>query len=149
MYACAKVMLKTQYAETDMSYFREIPRDLFNEANLQKCLATASINAETTPGVEVEFLSSDGYDSFDIYMNEDDGSLRIRNVVVQVHGEIVDVFRPLNSREAYPLLFTIEKDGDYDCLKVFTPEGKFSDDFQNYVESMKPKSPKNSRSLDM
>lgn len=106
-----------------MSYFRVIPRDLFNEANLLKCYGQIYICAEhEEPGLVT--ISSDG-EAFEIHQNEADGSLTVLNITVRVNGCAVELSRPLNSRDPWPLYATL---GDK-TVEVFTNAGNFTDEF--------------------
>ena len=54
-----------------MAYTREIPRDLFNEANLLKCYGRLALLAMNTPGLEVDHNG----DLFDIVQDPSCGAL--------------------------------------------------------------------------
>lgn len=97
-----------------MSYPREIPRDLFNEANLLKCLGKIILDIED--GRLTWTYEYDG-EPFDIQQNPGDGSLWVSNVQVYADGRQVDLYRPLNARDPWPML-----SGD-DGLEVFDDEG--------------------------
>jgi hypothetical protein len=104
-----------------VSYIRVIPRDLFNEANLLKCLGKIYLCLEilNIPRVSIEH---DG-DSFDIVQNQDSGGIYARNVVLTVRGEEVHLERPLNSRSAWPLYLTTLDETE---IEVFDGFGNFS-----------------------
>jgi hypothetical protein len=104
-----------------MSYTRVIPRDLFNEANLLKCLGRIYINLETANVPNVE-LDHDG-EAFDVQMDENSGALYASNVTLMVRGDPCRLVRPLNSREAWPLKMVDEQDEEID---VFSEDGSFS-----------------------
>lgn len=84
-----------------MSYIRVIPRDLFNESNLLKCYGKLYLELEilNLPGVRLEH---DG-EAFDIDLDPNDGSLFFENVRLWVRDEPQIMFRPMNSREPWPL----------------------------------------------
>lgn len=89
-----------------MSYTRVLPRDLFNEANLLKCLGRLTLLIEdgVLPGLTYEY---DGL-PFVIQQSEDDGSISAENLTFTTkNGNPVCMRRPLNSREAWPLIATI------------------------------------------
>lgn len=111
-----------------MSYMRVIPRDLFNEGNLLKCYGRVYINLETLNVGDVT-LEHDG-EAFDIVQCPDDGSLHVDNVRLVVRGVAFRMFRPLNSREAWPLYVL---DGDDEC-EVFNDNGGFSAEFREFLE---------------
>lgn len=107
---------------------RVIPRDLFNDANLLKCLGTLWIKLENLRDHDAK-LEEDGQ-PFDIQQSEADGSTECVNVVFMRRGERFRLFRPLNSRELWPLwVETIEED-----FPVFT-DGELSPEFIEFVSS--------------
>lgn len=108
-----------------MAYSRVIPRDLFNEADLLKCLGALWIATERLPAVDIEH---DG-GAFLIEQDEADGSLRCANVTLRLFEYEVRLFRPLNSRQPFPLY---AMDGD-DAVRVFTDGGALSQDFLSMV----------------
>lgn len=113
-----------------MSYQRVIPRDLFNEANLLKCYGRIYINLETSGlrGVELE---GDG-EAFDVQQDPGSGSLSIANVVLRVNEKPYTLFRPLNSREAWPLRLVDENETE---IAVFAPDGSFSQEMTAFLKA--------------
>lgn len=119
-----------------MTYTRVIPRDLFNEASLLKCLARIYINLENlnvaiTGGADLEH---DG-DAFDVQQNPDSGGLRCANVRLIVRGATCHLERPLNSRRTWPLYLTI--DDDSDPIDVFADDGEFSPEMLDFLKGEK------------
>lgn len=110
-----------------MSYIREIPRDLFNEANLLKCLGKLWICLDNRSGhcASLDFNPFHPTAPFDVWQSQDDGSISARNVLFSVSGRTVRLYRPLNSREPWPLY----ADFDDEPLEVFTDGGELSGDF--------------------
>jgi len=118
----------------DLVYTRVIPRDLFNEANLLKCLgllALLHLERLTPEGLEID---NDGL-PVDVEMDPSDGSLRGRNVrcaitklgAREIEGrDQVDLFRPLNSREPFPLWARFD-DAD---VPVFDDGGDLTAEFK-------------------
>lgn len=105
-------------------YFREIPRDLFNEANLLKCLGALYIETENYQHIEISY----DHKAFNIAQDPADGSLFCVNVKLLVNGQEIKLFRPLNSRDPYPLFFYDEDDEIAE--EVFTDKGKLSSAFR-------------------
>lgn len=103
-------------------YLRVIPRDLFNEANLLKCLGKLYLCLETL-NPEGVTLEHDG-EAFEIDQSEDSGGLFVRNVTLIVRGEEVHLWRPLNSRHAWPLYLTLDLDDEE--YSVFDDDGNLS-----------------------
>lgn len=112
-------------------YERVIPRDLFNEANLLKCYGKLWINTEKLNNPKLSVEHTDGND-FDIHMNPVDGSLSIHNVILTINDEAQCLFRPLNSREAWPLWLLTDENLE---LEVYDENGEFSTEFLEYVNS--------------
>ena len=95
---------------------RVIPRDIFNDADLLKCLGHLLL------AIEDRKLPSDQwsyeYDGlpFDIQQNPDDGSTHVANVRLSYRGEPVDHHRPINCRTPWTLFVTT---GEGEELSVF------------------------------
>lgn len=117
-----------------MSYIREIPRDLFNEANLLKCYGRIYINLETADAPGVELVYDDGDRAFEV---EQDicGDLTITNVKLMVRGVECKLYRPLNSREEWPLNM---RDADYVETPVFDADGSFSAEMLEFLTGAAP-----------
>ena len=87
------------------NYRRVVPRDLFNEAKLLKCLGkvTLFIVDGIIPGLNMEF--GDTWEGFEILQNEDDGSIESGNIsFFDNSGRAVEFFNPLNSKGPWPLM---------------------------------------------
>lgn len=104
-----------------MSYQRVIPRDLFNEGNLLKCLGRVYLNLEVL-GRE-SMLTHDG-EEFSIDQDEN-GSLIVTNVMLMRDGQEFAFRRPLNSREPWPLYLV---NSDDDEISVFDESGEFTEE---------------------
>lgn len=111
-----------------MTYLRVIPRDLFNEANLLKCYGQLYLELEKLR-LEDCLIHTQSWSPFDTWQNQDDGSISIGNVRLQVRGETVRLYRPLNSRDPYPLY----ADTGEDTLSVFEDSGKLSQEFHAFL----------------
>lgn len=105
-------------------YLRVIPRDLFNEASLLKCLGQLYLCLEKlqAPGVDLEH---DG-EAFEVRQSDDDGSINVSNVLLSVRGEEMRLHRPLNSRQPWPLYLTTSDDEEF---SVFNDDGTLTSDF--------------------
>jgi hypothetical protein len=99
------------------NYRRVIPRDLFNEASLLKCLGRFWIETERFQPKHVT-IEHDG-EAFDVWQDESDGNLSVRNVEFYINGTPHHLRRRLNSREPWPLEL---HDGE-DYIPVFTDDG--------------------------
>jgi hypothetical protein len=112
-----------------MSYIRVIPRDLFNEASLLKCFGQIFINLETAELRNVE-LAHDGA-AFEVQQDNDSGSTSVSNVMLMVRGKPCRLYRPLNSREAWPLYLLEDNDEE---IAVFDDEGSFSREMKEFLQ---------------
>ena len=104
-----------------MTYMRVLPRDAFNEANLLKCIGKLTLLIEDGMIDNIQYHHDS--EAFNIYQNEQDGSLRITNIQFwSIDGEIELCFYcPLNSREPWPLEVII----DHEVYEVFDKDGNF------------------------
>lgn len=114
-------------ADQRVAYPRVIPRDLFNEANLLKCLGQLWLLTEPIRSVEVKH---DG-ESFIVAQDDNDGSLTVLNVVLRVHGEVVEYRRPLNSRQPWPLVAVLPPRDE--LLPIFTDSGQLSAEMLRFI----------------
>jgi len=114
------------------NYIRVIPRDLFNESKLLKCLGMLYIASERAGWLlTVEKDDEGSYDGFTILQDEDSGAISCESVVVRLRGELVHCFTPLNSRRPHPLYATW-RDNE---AEVFTESGELSAEFLALVPS--------------
>lgn len=110
------------------AYRREIPRDLFNEANLLKCYGKIYIELERGNYPGVEMVHNGG--PFAVTQDQSDGSLYIANVYLNVRGDAINPRRPLNSREPWPLYFWGPNDEE---VEVFTNTGSFTEEMRAFL----------------
>jgi len=117
-----------------MTYNRVLPRDLFNEAKLLKCVGAIAIliHDEMIPGLRMHERCKGG---FVIDQDQSGGSIWITNLdFTDESGVPVYFSTKLNSKEAYPLTMRyrdqeydpLSKDGEYQLcgnLKLFLRGG--------------------------
>jgi hypothetical protein len=103
-----------------MSYQRVIPRDLFNEANLLKCLGKVYLNLENLNIQDVELIHDGG--RFNIEQDECSGVIYATNIYLSVRETTYHFIRPLNSRGEWPL-YMVDNSNEID---VFNPDGSFT-----------------------
>lgn len=116
-----------------MSYRREIPRDLFNEASLLKCFGQLYLNLEKL-GLEDALTFVDHNAPFEARQNVD-GAITLENVRLFVRGEDIELWRPLNSRQPYPLyLYPKGYEGDAEEIEVFNDDGSFTDEMKAFLK---------------
>lgn len=124
-----------------MSYTRVIPRDLFNEANLLKCYGQLELMIDklNIPGVAIEY---DG-EAFDVQQNPTDGALSLFNISLlkgeegypYLNSRSLYFFRPLNSREPWPLYTHIpDENDDWQEVAVFNADGGLSAEFFAFLK---------------
>ena len=116
-----------------MSYTRVIPRDLFNEANLLKCLGHLYIMLESQPPGQAQFDVED-LPAFEIEQDESDGSIHVANLPFSVGARKARLSRPLNSRADWPLYLSLPDDPDFEPFPVFEKTGFFTDDMLNFMQ---------------
>lgn len=116
-----------------MTYARTIPRDLFNEGDLLKCLGRLWIVLEQNPGHRAELSHATGH-IFTIVQDPSDGAISCSTVTLTVDGVVTPLFRPLNSRYAWPLWArTGDLLGDFDDIEVFDASGSLSEDMRKLI----------------
>lgn len=124
--------------KTRTTHERVIPRDLFNDAKILKCLGRLALvihngtddKRPAPPTLEIEH---DGQ-PFKIMQDPSDGSLSCANVKVMINGRPVHHWTTYNSREEYPLYL----DFGTEAHQVFDHYGKFTDAFLCAVEAAPP-----------
>lgn len=102
-----------------MSYKRVLPRDAFNEAKLLKCIGKLTLMIEDgeLPAWHYHY---DG-EPFGITQDESDGSIFVSNITFWRSKKQVNVFTPLNSKDAWPALM---RDGEDDYY-LFNEAGEY------------------------
>jgi hypothetical protein len=114
-----------------MTYVRVLPRDLFNEADLLKCMGRLWIELDRLNGTRARIVEED-VSSFVIDQDDSDGSIYVSNVTFEVDGIAHRLRRPLNARCPHPLV-DVGADDDFDPIRVFDDEGSLSDDFMAMI----------------
>jgi len=106
-----------------MSYIRVIPRDLFNEASLLKMLGQFWLLTDHRE--QVQFIHTDlsgiGGQGLPFMIEQDrgDGSISVSNVRLFIKNQRYRLYRPLNSREAWPLWIERVNDSEFEAFQVF------------------------------
>lgn len=122
-----------------MTYARVIPRDLFNEASLLKCLGCLWLALDEQLGHSAKLAHRPGA-MFLVNQDPGDGAISCPTVSLTVDGQPVKLFRPLNSRADWPLWARFgdpEGVGDFEDVEVFDEAGQLSDDFRQRI-GLKP-----------
>lgn len=115
-----------------MTYRRVIPRDLFNEGNLLKCLGALWCKLDDRVDFRAARVTHND-EPFDIRQREEDGSLYVENVRLVINGRLFGHRRPLNSRAPWPLYVWDEFYENAEEVAVFTDEGDLTDEFERLV----------------
>lgn len=105
-------------------YQRVIPRDLFNEANLLKCVGRLVLLIEDG---KLDWRYDYDNTPFEIYQDESDGSIKIANIHFwdTTIGERIYVWNPLNSRAPWPVVAASALWEDGEEKPVFDSNGNF------------------------
>lgn len=122
-----------------MSYQRVLPRDLFNEAKLLKCLGQLAllIHDNKVDGFPLIFHHYADTIGFDIDQNPDDGSLFCRNIDLDVGETTIPLFTSYNAKGPYPLYFLNNQEGE--IHKVLGDDGSIHPDFLNFLKATYPR----------
>ena len=117
-------------------YNRVAPRDFFNEANYLKCFGQLALHKlEMRKGSDLYGFDEDFYMKHGIELDQCpmSGALVENSGLFYKErtGERLDLMRPLNSREAWPLYI----EGPDDTIYVFDDDGALTEEFIEYLKS--------------
>jgi hypothetical protein len=116
-----------------MAYMRVTPRDLFNEANLLKCLGRLMILLDNLPASGHLAVLDEGDGSpFDIQQDDSSGAIEVVNLPLRIGGQQYRLMRPLNSRQPWPLY----AENYDDAVSVFTDDGHLSGEFLLLINAL-------------
>lgn len=111
------------------NYCRVIPRDLFNEAKLLKCMGRLALLELDNMAPKTLSILDNG-EPFRIGQIEYDGSITITNWEVRIKGEPHIFKTSMNSKYNYPLYV----ETDEDEIEVFNEQGELTKEFINYCK---------------
>ena len=113
----------------NLNYDRVIPRDLFNEAKLLKCVGRLCllIHDEKAPD-NIKFEHDSG--SFEIGMTAD-GDLTISNVKFSINDKEIMFVARYNDKSNYPFF---AQDEEYTDYRVFDEQGNFDIEFVEFCK---------------
>jgi hypothetical protein len=115
-------------------YKRVIPRDLFNEAKLLKCLGQLSLLIHDGKAPAGLTVTHNG-DEFRVSQNSSDGSLMVTSELdFYAGGYRLILSTPLNSRRPYPLTCLHPA---ADEVEVFQDDGSLTDEFVEFVDMIR------------
>lgn len=117
-----------------MSYNRVIPRDLFNEAKLLKCLGQLALLIHDEVGIPrgLTIEHENPEDGFRIEQDDGTGALYCENLQCSFKGRQIGLRHPYNSKDAYPLLFVLDDEEG----SVFENNGALSSDFRSMLSTI-------------
>jgi len=120
-----------------MSYQRVVPRDLFNESKLLKCLGQLVLlihngcdkdGTATPANLKYEHVGN----QFNIIQDPSDGSIESPNMRFYNNGSFLCFGHPMNCNEPYPLLLkTVD-----DEIEVFNDDGTLTDQFREFCDEI-------------
>ena len=113
-----------------MTYQRVIPRDLFNEAKLLKCIGMLALH-ELEKGLPDGVQLDNHGDAFNIIQDECSGDITCQNVRLEVKGRRLFLWTPMNSREPHPLYIVV----NHEEIEVFEEGGSVSSEFINAIST--------------
>lgn len=107
-------------------YVRVLPRDLFNEAKLLKCLGFLAlhIHDDALPALRLEFDD----EAFCIDLSES-GELYCANVKFWIGSDSISFYTPYNDKSPFPLQFCF----DDEIGAVFNDDGSYTDEFKSIL----------------
>jgi hypothetical protein len=118
------------------NYRRVIPRDLFNEASLLKCLGRLVIELERVDHGGAVGFDVEDVEHFDIVQSQDDGSISVANLPFSVRGRKYRLSCPLNSRQPYPLWLS-DEDEEIEPIEVLSDDGSLTGEMITFVKGRK------------
>lgn len=123
-----------------MPYTRVIPRDLFNESKLLKCLGQLSLLIHEGRGIRwpLQLECEEPDTGFQIDLDRERGGLICSNVSLFIAEKdepaaCIEVYSPINSKSPYPLQFVDDEGGEWD---VFNDDGLLSTEFAGWLDRM-------------
>jgi hypothetical protein len=116
-----------------MPYTRVIPRDLFNESKLLKCLGRlALLIHDGKDGGRLRLAHRRPDRGFLIDQDESDGGLYCRNLQLRLRGGLpIRLTSSYNAKGPYPLCFNY---ADRVYGSVFNDDGSFSPEFTELLK---------------
>lgn len=118
--------------DTLQPYRRVIPRDLFNESKLLKCMGRVVLLHHE--GIDKGLLviqHKNPNRGFDIVQDTSSGILYVRNLTVHLNdGRRIMMGTLYNSKDEYPLEYNVM---DEEYGSVLKEDGSFSDEFKTLI----------------
>lgn len=112
-----------------MSYTRVIPRDLFNEAKLLKCLGQLALLIHDGKAGNLKVKHRRPDKGFVVHQDPSSGGLYCYNLRFTLNKVEVEVATNYNSKAPYPLGYCFNDEYG----EVFNDDGSFTDEFKALV----------------
>jgi hypothetical protein len=112
------------------NYGRVLPRDLFNEAKLLKCIGKLVLNIHDGNVVNGTKFEHDG-EGFVVGLNND-GTLEINNIDFTINGTSVRFVTTYNSKDNWPLFCWL----GYCEYPVFDEAGEYTEEFIEFANAL-------------
>ena len=115
-----------------MSYKRVIPRDLFNESSLLKCLGRVALliaDGKAPEGMRLEHTNPTK--GFEIDQSPSSGDLCCLNLVLVTKGGRAFIWRGLNSREEWSIFVGTDY---YEDIELLDSKGNFTAEFLAWTQ---------------
>ena len=114
-----------------MKYIRVIPRDLFNEAKLLKCIGRLCLLIHDNENMPFCAKLHHNGEPFDIILLEE-GALTISNLKIEINGNFITFQTTYNSKRTYPLEAAL----GYERSPVFDDNGEFDEEFIEFLATI-------------
>ncbi len=114
-------------------HVRVLPRDLFSEAKLLKCLGKVvlALVDDMLQGIAYEHVDNDR--GFLIRQDMSSGDLRCENLRFFHQRRMLDFHLPYGNQEPWPLICTLPLTDEE--VSVFDDNGSFTPEFLQYLEA--------------
>ena len=123
------------FARGKTLYKRVIPRDLFNESKLLKCLGQLALIIHDGVAIRwpLAIIHDEQEAGFSIEQDPSSGDLFCANLHLEFEDREITVKSSLNSKEPFPLIF---ESWDGSEGNVFAKDGTFSEEFMDWLDSI-------------
>lgn len=118
--------------EHNTQYTRVIPRDLFNESKLLKCIGRLILLIHDNVNLPSPMSFHHDDEPFNIGLL-DDGTLTITNINIWIKKKQFLFKTIYNSKSNYPLYV---QDNNYTDYRVFDENGNFENEFVNFCKTI-------------
>ncbi len=115
---------------TRSHYKRVMPRDAFNEGNLLKCLGRLFLLLDDRKDTQYTLVHEFIDRPFCIVQDETSGDITCSNVYMMLYCAHYLFWRPINSREPWPLFIETMND---DVISVFDEHGDLTTEFKEFI----------------